>query len=99
MVKGCSTLFVSLEDANKKALEIANRKLSESIITKTTIEKSRLEYDPWSGDPFEFTDIVEVDKLKFINSKQELMDLITDFDYVLSTSVVELFVKEELIQQ
>ena len=79
MVKGCSTLFTSLEDANKKALEIANNKLSESLLRQYNVDSN-----------------VE---LKYISSKQELLDLAEEFDYVVSTYVEELFHKEELLQQ
>jgi hypothetical protein len=77
MVKGCFTLFTSKEEADKKALEIANQKLSNSLLVQYNIDSN-----------------VE---LKHINSKQELLDLVEEFDYVVSTYVEELFHKEELI--
>lgn len=98
IVKGCSTLFYSLEEANKKALEIANKKLSESLLLKTTKEISSVEYD-MEGTPYESCRDVDTYVAKTINSKQELLDLAEEFDYIISTYVEELFHKEELIQQ
>jgi len=98
IVKGCSTLFYSLEEANKKALEIANQKLSESLLLKTTKQVGSIEYD-MDGTPYESFRNVDIHVAKTINSKQELIDMTEEFDYILSTYVVELFHKEELIQQ
>jgi hypothetical protein len=98
IVKGCSTLFYSLEEANKKALEIANKKLSESLLLKTTKRISSIEYD-MEGTPYETYTDVDTHVAKTINSKQELLDLAEEFDYIMSTYVEELFHKEELIQQ
>lgn len=97
IVKGCSTLFYSLEEANKKALEIANEKLSESLLLKTTKKISSVEYDG-EGTPYEGYRNVDTYVAKTINSKQELLDLAEEFDYIISTYVEELFHKEELIQ-
>ena len=97
IVKGCSTLFNSLEEANRKTLEIANQKLSESLLLKTTKQISSTEYD-MEGTPYESYIHVDTYAAKIINSKQELLDMAEEFDYILSTYVVELFHKEELIQ-
>lgn len=98
IVKGCSTLFYSLEEANKKALEIANKKLSESLLLKTTKQISSIEYD-MEGNPYETYRDVHTHVVKTINSKQELLDLAEEFDYIISTYVEELFHKEELIRK
>ena len=99
MVKGCSTLFDDLESANKKALEIANQKLSESLFTFLEKEESYEDYDLFQNEYVTQTSIVKVPVLKTINSAQELKDLALEFDFVVSTYVEELFLKEELVQQ
>ena len=98
MVQGCSTLFNSLEEANKKALEIANEKLSKSLFDYVDKEESYEDYDYTTGERLILTRTIKVLVPKFINSKEELIDLATEFDYILSTYVTELFEKEELIQ-
>jgi hypothetical protein len=45
IVTGCSTIFNSLEEANRKALEIANQKLSNNLLTKTTKTVEVVDYD------------------------------------------------------
>ena len=45
IVRGCSTIFNSLEEANRKALEIANQKLSNNLLTKTTKTVEVVDYD------------------------------------------------------
>lgn len=97
IVKGCSTLFDSLEEANKKALEIANQKLSEALLIKTTKQISRVDYN-FDGTEYEYFIDVDTHVAKTINSKQELLALVEEFDYIVSTYVEELFHKEELIQ-
>jgi hypothetical protein len=98
IVKGCSTLFNSLEEANKKALEIANKKLSNNLLTKTTKTVEVVDYD-MDGTPYTKYEEVDTHIAKTINSKQELLEMAEEFDYIVSTYVVELFHKEELIQQ
>lgn len=96
MVKGCSTLFESLEDANEKALEIANKKLSESLFNYVEKEESYEDYDYTTGERVILTRTFKVPVLNTINSAQELKDLGTEFDFIVSTYVIELFHKEEL---
>jgi archaellum component FlaF (FlaF/FlaG flagellin family) len=45
IVTGCSTVFNSFEEANRKALEIANQKLSNNLLTKTTKTVEVVDYD------------------------------------------------------
>ena len=97
MVIGCSTLFESLEEANKKALEIANKKLSESLFDYLDKEESYEDYDYSTGERVVLTRMIKVPVLKTINSPKELIDLATEFDFIISTYVKELVHKEELI--
>jgi hypothetical protein len=98
MVKGCSTLFASLEEANKKALEIANEKLSKALLVKTTKLVETVSYD-MDGTPYTKHEEVDTYTAKTINSKEQLLYLAEEFDYIVSTYVEELFHKEELLQQ
>jgi hypothetical protein len=50
IVTGCSTIFNSLEEANRKALEIANQKLSNNLLTKTTKTVEVVDYDTDDAD-------------------------------------------------
>jgi hypothetical protein len=96
MVRGCSTLFDTRDEANKKALEIANSKLSELLLTKEVLEYQALCYTD-EGDQFGSTREIDSYTLKPIKSKQELLDIASEFDLIVSTHVVELFQEEELI--
>jgi len=96
MVKGCSTLFSNLELANKKALEIANKKLSESLFTYVEKEESYEDYNYSTGERVILTRTIKVPVINTVNSAQELKDLATEFDFIVSTYVEELFLKEEL---
>lgn len=96
IVKGCSTLFESLEDANKKALEIANKKLSESLFNHVEKKEPYEDYNYATGETVVLTRTIKVPVLNSINSAQELKDLATEFDFIVSTYVIELFHKEEL---
>jgi hypothetical protein len=96
-VQGCSTLYHSLEEANKKALEIANRELSKELLVSKDIEVEEAYYDEFTGNVAHSKKIIKSYSLKPINSKEELLDLATNFDFIVSTYVRELFYKEELI--
>lgn len=96
MVKGCTELFTSKEEADNKALYLANKYLEENLILskETTVQEGF--YDSYGN--YEIINRTVISKeLKPISSKEELLDLITEFDYILSTYVVELFYKEKLL--
>jgi len=90
MVRGCATLFDSREEADRKALELANEMLQKTLIVNEVND----EFDYESG-----YEIHTTNSLRLIKSPQELKDLAIEFDYILNTSVQELFVKEELLPE
>lgn len=92
-------MFNDLESANKKALEIANQKLSEALFTFVEKEESYYDQDYSTGEWVTLTRQIKVPVFNAINSTQELTDIAQEFDFVLSTYVEELFLKEELTQQ
>lgn len=90
MVRGCATLFDSREEAYRKALALANEMLQKALIRNEVTHN----FDDGSG-----YEIHTTNSLRLIKSSQELKDLATEFDYILNTSVQELFVKEELLPE
>lgn len=90
MVRGCATLFDSREEADRKALALANEMLQKALI----INEVTRNFDDGSG-----YEVHTTNSLRLIKSPQELKDLAVEFDYILNTSVQELFIKEELLPE
>ena len=71
--------------------------LMQNIPKSNDEEESYEDYDYSTGERVVLTRMIKVPVLKTINSPKELIDLATEFDFIISTYVKELVHKEELI--